>query len=64
MRKEVSDISSGEFKRQASYEEINEEDKWTIHIAEELMATMRKSSEIPGFSNNEIKDMLDYVCTS
>ena len=46
------------------YHPIEEHDFWRINQIEELLEIIHWSSEIPGFDTSEIKDILDFICTS
>ena len=40
------------------------EDMWRFSILEELLETREGRFEIEGFENNEIEEMLEFVCVS
>ena len=46
------------------YHPIEEHDLWRINQSEELIETILRSLEVPGFDTSEIKDILIYICTS
>ena len=47
-----------------AYVETKEEEKWRIQLATELMAVRRRSTELKGFSINEIDEMFKFICIS
>ena len=46
------------------YHPIEEHNFWRIPQIEELIETIRRNSEIPGFDVSELEHILDYICTT
>ena len=46
------------------YSEVPKTEKWRIGLVNELMNIRHGTIEVPGFSSDDISDILDYVCTS
>ena len=59
----VSNLSTGIVKEKIKYKEIPEQEKWRLPIAKELMLTRSLETEIRGFSSDEVKDMLSFICS-
>ena len=57
-------LTSKHVKTKMSYFSIPEEHKWRANTVTELLQLKKKSLSLPGFSFGEIKNMLDFVCTS
>ena len=64
-RENLGELSCDYLKKCHTYKSANEEDLWRISLGQELMSSReQRKSTIPGFTENEINDMLFYVCTS
>ena len=50
-------------KRKLLYKPVNHEDEWKINLAKELVEATRNTEMIQEFSKDQLKDMLDFVCT-
>ena len=61
---QLDKLCPGLVKRSCFYWPNQEDSIWQEDIAIELIHTRECTLEVPGFSNNEIDEMLDYVCTS
>ena len=46
------------------YSEIPNAQIWRINFIHELLAIRQGEIEVPGFTSNDISDMLDNVCIS
>ena len=46
------------------YFPIPVEEKWRIEMLKELLEARHSVVEIPGFSQDEITEIIDHVCTS
>ena len=55
---EESDFDSME------YFPVPEGDTWRIGILDELLDSRSSIAEIPGFTQEEIQDLIDFVCVS
>ena len=49
-------------KKSLKYREIKEDEQWRIPVLKELIETRDGEQVIPGFTNNEINEMLDFLC--
>ena len=49
-------------KRKLKYMVASDNDSWRIGVAKELI--IARKDDIPGFTVNEIEDMLTFLCTS
>ena len=47
-----------------NYNCISDSEKWKINIVNEIIDFRYKTIDISNFTNSEINDILDYVCTS
>ena len=45
------------------YFEIDAKDKWRIPFAREIIEVKANTLEVPGFDEDELKTILEYVCT-
>ena len=59
----VDDIKSKDINA-LPYQEILNGNEWKIGIVEEMIEHGHNLVVIPGFSRNEISDMMNYVCSS
>ena len=57
-------LTSNCVKSRMSYFPVPEEDKWRTSTVTELLQLRNRSLSLPGFTNEEIKDMLLFTCTS
>ena len=55
---EEGDINSLE------YYPVPEDEKWRLSLLSELLDSRSLSSEIPGFTHEEVTDLINFVCTS
>ena len=46
------------------YAKISEDDKWKIKIVKELIELRYRQLAVNEFSDNELSDIMNYVCTS
>ena len=46
------------------YEPAGPASEWQIKVGQELQRAKRNETVIPGFSADEIEDMLAYICTN
>ena len=64
-RENLHEVSCEKVKRSISYAYANNDDLWRISLGQELMSSRgQKTTIIPGFTDIEIKEILDFVCTS
>ena len=42
---------------------ISEKEKWRIHILRELVNIKEHECTVPGLEENEIDEILEYICT-
>ena len=45
------------------YFEAKPEDMWRIPLAKELLEINSNNLEVPGFDEEELKKILNYICT-
>ena len=45
------------------YHNIPDEEKWRINMLRELVYVKEKECTIPGLEENEIDEILEYICT-
>ena len=46
------------------YHELNDEETWKVDVILELTDVKFKQATIEGFTDDEIGEILDFVCTS
>ena len=66
-RREIFYMSSRDIKRNLSYSRVEEENEWEMSICRELLQSRgnaHQTMEIPGFSHDEIQNMLINICTT
>ena len=49
---------------QIRYKHIDKNDEWKIQYINDIIETLNAKMEIPGFEENELKEMLNYLCIS
>ena len=65
----ISNVQTNDFltqqtvKNMVKYFEIPDSEEWRIDMMTELLQLRRDSLTIPGFSQEEIQCLLDFVCT-
>lgn len=47
-----------------SYKPIPIGEEWRIDVVNELVGVRSQDAELPGFTSEDIKEMLNFVCTS
>ena len=60
----ITKLSANLIKSKLKYHRVPEEEKWKINVAAELLQLRNQRLSIPGFTIDEIKDMLVYTCIS
>ena len=45
------------------YFKLNDEEAWKVQLATEIIGAKANIKEIPGYDNEELETILDYVCT-
>ena len=64
-RTDKSRISASLVKRKMVYRKVEEENSWKVTLAAELLDMCSEDAPyVQGFSNVEIREMLDYLCTT
>ena len=43
---------------------VPEDEKWRISLLSELLDSRSLCSEIPGFTHEQVTDLINFVCTS
>ena len=61
---DLSLLSSKCVKTTMKYSCIPEDEEWRDQAVNELLMLRNESLSLPGFSMDEIKKMMDFVCTS
>ena len=46
------------------YFKVPENEYWRVNVLKELLETRLENSAIPGFSQQEITEMIEFVCVS
>ena len=46
------------------YSPIPENEQWRVNVAKDLLEARHHEEFLPGFSQEEITDMLNFVCSS
>ena len=49
---------------QIEYHPIPENEKWIVHMLEDIINTRMNKSEIEGFSFKELDDIVEFICAS
>ena len=63
-KENIDELDSNCVKGIFKYRPAPNEDLWRFSILEELLETREGRFEIEGFENNEIEEMLKFVCVS
>ena len=60
--------SGGEIKRvdveNINYFKLDEKESWKVQCIQEIIEAKNNRVEIPGFEEEELQAMLNYLCTS
>ena len=59
----ISDLNNSDIDK-LEYSVTPEREKWRIRFVEELLNIRLGKMEVPGFTQENITEMLDYVCVS
>ena len=59
----IEDISKFDY-RNIEYHRIKEADKWKISFIQEITNVKFNQLEVNGFEPEELKEILDFLCTS
>ena len=59
---DITNLTSNLVKKKMVYQRIPEEEQWRINLATELFQFRDLELSIPGFSMDEINDMLNFIC--
>ena len=51
-------------KKQMLYQPVSEENRWRIQACKELIAVRRENLQLDGFGQNEVEEMLDFLCVT
>ena len=46
------------------YSEVPNDQLWRINFIHELLSTRNDELEVPGFTSDEISDMIDFICVT
>ena len=46
-----------------SYFKVKEEDKWRVLMTKEIVEAKASKVEVPGFEDEELEEILSYICT-
>ena len=63
-KENIDELDSNCVKGIFKYRQAPNEEMWRFSILEELLETREGRFEIEGFENNEIEEMLEFVCVS
>ena len=62
---EVADIHPSLVKKNMRYMQVPEGEQWRVSLLKELLMIRSNVSEgLPGFSSEEVQDLIDYLCVS
>ena len=61
-REKFSDVSKDDIMK-IQYFPINENDVWRVNLILEIIDNRNNDLEVPGFSADEISEILNYACT-
>ena len=65
MKKEsISELKSSSVKADFKYKPVPEQEMWRMSILEELLEVRENKFEISGFDQEEIEEILEFVCTT
>ena len=60
----VTEIKSCDVKENFKYKPVPEDELWRIPLLKEIIEVRTGTYEIEGFTNEEIDEMLEFVCIS
>ena len=46
------------------YHSIPENEEWRVNLVKEMIEVKENEYEVPGFTNEELEEIIDFVCTS
>ena len=61
---EFDRLSASLLKRKMVYQEVPTDEKWWVPACRELLELRQQKLDLPGFENDEIQEMLDYICVT
>ena len=61
---EFDRLSASLLKRKMVYQEVSTDEKWWVPACRELLELRQQKLDLPGFENDEIQEMLDYICVT
>ena len=61
---DLSFLNSKCVKTTMKYSCIPEDEEWRVQVVNELLMLRNESLSLPGFSMDEIKKMIDFICMS
>ena len=65
MNKEnISELKSCEVKNSFKYKHVPDDQLWRIPLLKEMIEVRAGTTQIEGFSDEEITEMMEFVCTS
>ena len=59
----IEEVTASEIEK-LKYHEVNKEENWKVDVILELTDVRFKQATIEGFTDDEIGEILDFVCTS
>ena len=59
----LEDLSPGIIKKNLVYRRASPEKTWQVAFAQELLSIRKKDVTVEGFSDDEINDIFNYICT-
>ena len=60
----LATLSPAMVKRRMVYMQMQGNDGWRVGLVHELLDAKNEDTRIPGFTIDEIKDMIDFACTN
>ena len=61
---DVNKLSSKEVRNNVQYKLVPEEEKWRIPMLKELIEVKAGNWKIEGFSNEELTEIVEFICVS
>ena len=58
----IGDLNGRVVKSRMKYREVPKEELWRVPLGKELIGTKNGNCTIPGFSNDEVEDLFQFVC--
>ena len=63
-RADLNSLTPSMIKRKMQYMPVPDDEKWCVPMLKDLLSTRNGCNYIPGFSSEEIEDVIKWLCTS